>query len=500
MDVRDDKKVGFKEELSRGKAQTIKALRQPDKVCRSLIEHTSDVIVTMTEDGTIQYMNRSVTGRAVEKSIGTKIYEYVPLECHDSIRNTLKQVFATGNSGMYETIALGVGPNGQSWYSTQVSPFFSDGEVVGATLVATDINHHKQLEEALRMERDNFASIFNSMPDVVYITDGQHNITYINNSFKKEFGEVNGKKCYEILNDPKGVCPWCKINSPEAYTTFRTQFYSDKVGKFFDVVAVPLKHQKDTQYHLKILRDITTSKQIEEMQRQSEKLAATGRMAAGIAHEINNPLAGIKNSFLLVKEGIDKEHVYYKYVPKIEKEIDRISRIVKQMFDLYRPEHETATSFFVDDIVSDVVTLLEIESRQHEITIDFEKPSKQVKVCLEKSVLIQVLFNILKNAIEASPTGGTVLATIKASREHLSISISDQGSGIDKEISSRIFEPFFTTKTDIERRGVGLGLSASLTFVKSMGGKLEFENQIDGGALFEIELPLKTDRNEIQNV
>ena len=229
---------------------------------------------------------------------------------------------------------------------------------------------------------------------------------------------------------------------------------------------------------------------LEQQRAESEKLAATGRMSARIAHEINNPLAGIKNSFLLVKDGIPTTHRYYDYVRRIETEIERIARIVRQMFDLYRPQQDSVRSFPADLAIRDVVALLRTNCRERDITIDVEINTPALNVALSEGSLRQVLYNVIQNAIDASSPGGTVRVRAAAEQQQLTVSVIDQGHGIPEEIRPQIFEPFFTTKSGLERSGLGLGLSVSKGLVEAMGGKLDFESTVGKGTTFMITLPL----------
>ena len=234
------------------------------------------------------------------------------------------------------------------------------------------------------------------------------------------------------------------------------------------------------------------TQKIRELERQRteiEKLAAAGLIAARIAHEINNPLAGIKNSFLLVKDAIPQDHRYYQYVGRIETEINRVARIVRQMFDVYRPEQEIKKEFSVDKTVYEVVALLEAAWQENNITIKID--SKPITMEMPEGLLRQVLYNIFLNAIEASPQGGVVKIMTEVDNEILTLLISDQGVGIPLEVQPRIFEPFFTSK-DGSRKGLGLGLSVSKDIAKKLGGDIGFESEPGKGTLFRIILPLKS--------
>jgi PAS domain S-box-containing protein len=232
---------------------------------------------------------------------------------------------------------------------------------------------------------------------------------------------------------------------------------------------------------------------IQELERQraeSEKLAATGRMAARIAHEINNPLGGIKNSFLLIKDAIPSDHQYFKYVSRIEREIERIARIVRQMFDLYKPEQGLWHEFPIEEAIRDIVALLEPSRREKGATIEVDTNNSPPTVTMPEGPLRQVLFNLIQNAIEASPSGGLVKIDALTKGKTLTITVSDQGNGIPEELRTRIFEPFFTTKSDLVNGGVGLGLSVSKSIVETLKGSLTFESEIGKGTVFRISLPV----------
>ena len=180
----------------------------------------------------------------------------------------------------------------------------------------------------------------------------------------------------------------------------------------------------------------------EKMQAEAEKLAATGRMAARIAHEMNNPLAGIKSAYRLVRDAVPEDHPDRDMVERIDREIDRISKIVQQMYTLYSPKAGKNTEALVADVVRDVLSMLEPMRRESEVQFDTTGVLPGLNVRVPEGGLHQIVFNLLANATEASPPGGviSIAAELNESRADLvEISVHDQGKGIPPENQLRIF-------------------------------------------------------------
>ncbi|MFN7966688.1 MAG: PAS domain S-box protein [Acidobacteriota bacterium] len=237
--------------------------------------------------------------------------------------------------------------------------------------------------------------------------------------------------------------------------------------------------------------------QLERQRLEGEKLAATGRMSARIAHEINNPLAGIKNSFRLIRDAIPPAHPHQPYVDRIDREIDRIASIVRQMYDIYRPERERPHEFVLAGSIKEVISLLEPNWAKSRVSVVFNSDPPDLRVVLPETSLRQVLFNLIANAIEASPPDGTIEVIVSARDGLVRVEVADQGGGIPEWAAEQIFEPFFTTKHTSDGSGLGLGLSVSRGLVEAMGGSIGFVCVPARGTTFRVTLPIVGSRAEV---
>ncbi|ODS32593.1 MAG: two-component sensor kinase [Candidatus Scalindua rubra] len=239
--------------------------------------------------------------------------------------------------------------------------------------------------------------------------------------------------------------------------------------------------------------------ELERQRVENEKLAAAGRMAARVAHEINNPLGGISSSFILLKDAIPVNYKYFEYVDVIEKEIGRITRIVKQLFDLCRPHKGKISEFNSILSIREIINLLKILGDERGVIVSLNDCKDILKVTISEDFFKQILYNIIKNAIEASPRGSEVNIIVKDQNSLLIVMISDQGDGISDELRPKIFEPFFTTKDKYTDSGMGVGLSTTKSLVESMGGSLGFTSEKDKGTTFTIILPTNVIKQQDDN-
>jgi PAS domain S-box-containing protein len=243
----------------------------------------------------------------------------------------------------------------------------------------------------------------------------------------------------------------------------------------------------------KILRDISGRKQIEQSLLQAEKIAATGRMAATIAHEINNPLEAVTNLLYLLRPMItDPEGI--KYLDSAESELVRVSHIAKQTLGYYR-EHAVASSVSLADVVRDAVAVYEPRCTGLGIKIRKSLDSSR-KVVLRRGEIMQVISNLIANSIYAMPKGGVLSLSVQDTMEPadgILLTIADTGVGIAADDLPRVFEAFFTTRTTV---GTGIGLFVARQFVEGHGGRVEIESKTEAenhGTSVHVFLPITTD-------
>jgi signal transduction histidine kinase len=221
---------------------------------------------------------------------------------------------------------------------------------------------------------------------------------------------------------------------------------------------------------------------------QSEKLAALGRLSAGVAHEVNNPLGGMLNCIKSMRETPEDADLNRRYLELIEKGLKRIGNTVQQLLNFGRREPLLYSRVAVDTLIAECLLLLEYALKK--ITLRTELTLGEKKYPVDAGALEQIVVNICLNAVQAMPEGGILTVKSEEKNGRIQLTFRDTGSGIAEEDLAKIFEPFFTTK-DVSQ-GTGLGLAVTYSLVQRMEGKISVTSRKGEGSCFIVELPADT--------
>jgi PAS domain S-box-containing protein len=373
------------------------------------------------------------------------------------------------------------------------------GRVLGTIRDITEIRktEEKMRESAKRL--GELAAIVSSSDDVILSKNLDGIITSWNHAAVRVFGyaaeEIIGSSILKLIpehlhSDETRIIE--NIRAGRRVEHFETVRVT-KDGRMIDVSLTisPIKDERGQVIGAsKILRDISGRKRIEQSLLQSEKIAATGRMAATIAHEINNPLEAVMNLLYLLRSKItDTEGVGY--LAMAEDELARVSHIAKQTLGYYR-ENAAASSASLSDIAEHALTIYEPRCTASGIAVVKSLVSK-TRVVLRRGEMMQVVSNLIANSIHAMPEGGTLSVSVNDATqpgEGVVLTVGDTGVGIAPDVLPKVFDAFFTTRATV---GTGIGLFVAKQFVEGHGGQISIEsNRESHGTTVRIFLPLHT--------
>jgi two-component system nitrogen regulation sensor histidine kinase GlnL len=245
-----------------------------------------------------------------------------------------------------------------------------------------------------------------------------------------------------------------------------------------------------------LLRDIKHRKELEEDLKHADRLATMGTLAAGLAHEIRNPLGGIKGAAQLLRRSFDSQPQLREYTAIMIREVDRVNQLIEQLLDLSRPAQLTLAPINIHELLDDVLLLEGQTVGDQDFTIKKIFDPSLPPVRGDRARLTQVFLNLVKNAFQAMERGGTLTVTTRletdfhireqgtARNRLIWVDIADEGNGIKEEDLPHIFSPFFTTKPN----GSGLGLATSYGIIKEHGGLIRVESTEGQGTTFKVSL------------
>lgn len=364
----------------------------------------------------------------------------------------------------------------------------------------------QELEAAnlgLRTKSRELQAVFDAISDGVVIYDSRGCVQYRNHVCPRMFPVETrvGSPCSKLFHPgQEGDGNWCPVHRALAGESSQVSFTSQDPGtetRYFDVTVTPIEDQDGQNRALMFLRDVTDRRMQELQLMQAEKMSSIGVLAAGVAHEINNPLASVAGyAEALVRRLRNEPHLaatpgledFERYLGVIVRESYRCKGIIDNLLTFSRKSDGCAGAVDLNLAIKEVLELVRYKSRYEQIEVVETLQEGLPPVYGDGAGLRQVFMNLVLNAHQAITGAGVVeIATLEGDGMGI-VQVSDNGCGIPPEQLAQIWNPFFTTKTP--GRGLGLGLAITYSIVQRQGGQILVESQPGKGSIFTVRLPL----------
>ena len=473
------------------------AALDPLRVAREIVATVADAIVVTGLDRRILTANRAAAelfARRERDLPGTAIDDIVTPAERQHVAEREHRAFG-GEEQRYETAV--VRPNGEERdVAVSTTPLLLDGALVGTVATLRDITEQKRVQDTLARSEARYRNLIESASDAIVTLDANGRFTTVNYAAEDISGyrrdELVGQWFAPLLPDdelPKALAHFQKALAGET-GLFETRFFR-KDGEIRTIQVTYSTPQKEEEV-LCLIRDVTDQKMLQEQLIQSEKMSAIGQLVSGVAHELNNPLAGISAfaQLLLAEKGFPSEQ--RSSLETIYAESRRASRIVLNLLTFARQHKPEKGPASVNQVLDDTLELRGYELRVRGIEVAHDYDEAIPDTMADAHQLQQVFLNLITNAEQAMERshGQAMRLAVRTRRagDLIRIEIEDTGPGIPPNLLERIFNPFFTTKPT--GMGTGLGLSISLGIVREHDGRIWAENAPAGGARFVIELPM----------
>ena len=468
----------------------------------AIVESSDDAILSKNLDGIIHSWNKGaerIYGYSAAEMVGRHVSSLVPPGYPDDTPEIMRRLRRGERIEHYETRRQAKNGTVLS-VSLTISPIRGEkGNIIGASAVARDITERRRSEQELRQSRQalqeselRFRSLVQNSSDVITVLDADGTVRYESPSIERILGyrpeDVIGQNAFDFVHPddrPRVTALFQeRLGVPGSIAPIEVRFrHNDGSWRTLEATANNLLHEPGVAGIVVNSRDITERKRTEDVLHATEKLATTGRLAAAIAHEINNPLEGVTNLLYLLENHPSLDASARRYARMAQEEVARVARIARQTLAFYR-EPTVPVQVDVAELVSGLLELY--AHKLHTLKVKLEKRLENVApITASPGEIRQVLSNLVGNALDAVPEGGAIKVHVFHSRdwrhpwqEGVRISVADTGHGIRHEHLASIFDPFFTTKGE---KGTGLGLWVSHGIVQKYGGTIHVHSSVRPG-------------------
>jgi PAS domain S-box-containing protein len=363
--------------------------------------------------------------------------------------------------------------------------------------IGRDVTERKRAAEALKLAAEEWRNTFDSISDAISIHDRDFQILRANKAFADMYQvkprQIIGKHCYKLHSGEKPISGCPHKQTLATGKPAMAEFYESHLGKYLLESTSPILNEKgEVVATVHVTRDITAQKQQSERLMMADRLASLGELAAGTAHELNNPLTSVLGFSQLVMEKDIPDDIR-EDLKIIYNEAQRAAGVTKNLLTFARKQAPLKQLTQINSIIEGVLKLRAYEQKANDIEVKRRLAHDLPEIMIDNFQMQQVFLNIIINAeyfMTEAHKKGTLTITTKKQNGTVRISIADDGPGISKENLSRIFDPFFTTKEP--GKGTGLGLSICHGIVTEHGGHIYAKSQPGKGATIVVELPVNT--------
>jgi two-component system, cell cycle sensor histidine kinase and response regulator CckA len=505
--------------LERGRAHAERiraesALAASERRFRSLVQNSSDLVTIVAPDGTIRYASDSaerIVGYAPSELVGTNLLEYLSRDDVAAMGALLHSGSASSNGSGPLEFCLQRSDGSPVWLEAVGTNLLTDPTIGGIVLNARDVSERKRADLALRESEERYRDLFDNASDLVCITDPDGALLYVNQAWQEGTGytaeEVERLQLLDIIHP----------DSRSHYSSILARVIKGERLDHVELVFVPKSGapitvegnlsctSKDgTAAMIRgIFRDITERKRVEEHLRRAERMQAAGKLAGGVAHEVNNMMTGVIGFSEFVLRTLDADDPRRSDMEEVIRAGSRAADVTRQLLAFTRQQYLQPQCIEINLVVSEMEKMLR-RSLGEDKQLDLRLSSTPGQIRADRGQLEQVLINLVLNARDALREHGRVTIETSSTEwdaayaarhggvelplgRYVMLAVSDNGCGMDPEVQARIFEPFFTTKP--VGQGTGLGLSTVYGIVKQSGGFIWVYSEPDQGTVFKVYLP-----------
>jgi two-component system cell cycle sensor histidine kinase/response regulator CckA len=496
------------------KIQAQSALAASEKRFRSLVQNSSDLVTILAPDGTILYASDSaerIVGYTPASLVGTSLLAYLDEPDGAAVRGLLQS--GNGKSSVAGPIEFTLRRTDGSgvWLEAIGTNLLNDATIRGIVLNARDVSERKRADRALRDSEERYRDLFDNASDLVCMATPDGALLYVNQAWQEGtgFGE-----------EDIGRMRFIDLVHPESRPHYQDVLHRVLAGERLDHVELVFMPKAGTPITVEgnlsctfkdgeasivrgIYRDVTERKRVEEHLRRAERMQAAGKLAGGVAHEVNNMMTGVIGFSEFILRSLEPDDPRRGDVEEVIKAGTRAADVTRQLLAFTRQQFLRPQVLKVNSVVSDMEKMLRRSLGEDKVfQLKLSPDAGEIKA--DRGQLEQVLINLVLNARDAMSEHGRVTIETAATEwdqaytqrhggvnlplgTYVMLAVSDTGCGMEPDVQARIFEPFFTTKPI--GQGTGLGLSTVYGIVKQSGGYVWVYSEPGAGSVFKVYLP-----------